>query len=408
MIETPGRIEPCFFEGSIPESLASLAIDFQVKAAELEGKLSRETAVEARELVRIMNCYYSNLIEGHNTKPKEIEEALHMAASQTAARPLLKEALAHIKVQKKIDQLFSAGKLPIPTSSEFVLWVHREFYEEMPEEFRFVERSDGSRVEVVPGKFRSSLEEDVEIGWHAPPSSGRVQVFMDHFSRRYASAEKQSINRIISVASAHHRFNYIHPFVDGNGRVSRLMSHAMALRAGVGGSGLWSISRGLARGLESNSEYKIMLNHADSPRRGDLDGRGNLSESALQEYCEWFLNVAIDQVTFSSYMFDLDGLEDRYRRLVDDVLGNKRACDLISAILKYGSLKRGDAHIVLRVSERTARNVLVELQESGFIKSDSPKTPVRVAFPLEHRHRFFPSLFSDVEVVPPSSPSFSF
>ncbi|WP_342636617.1 Fic family protein [Aquamicrobium defluvii] len=63
-------------------------------------------------------------------------------------------------------------------------------------------------------------------------------------------AGKWSSTRIIAIASAHHRFNYIHPFPDGNGRVSRLMSHVMALKAGVGGHGLWSISRGLARGLK--------------------------------------------------------------------------------------------------------------------------------------------------------------
>ena len=48
----------------------------------------------------------------------------------------------------------------------------------------------------------------------------------------------------MSMAVAHHRFNYIHPFPDGNGRVSRLMSHAMAWRAEVASHGLWSISRG--------------------------------------------------------------------------------------------------------------------------------------------------------------------
>ncbi|TIL77802.1 MAG: Fic family protein, partial [Mesorhizobium sp.] len=90
-------------------------------------------------------------------------------------------------------------------------------------------------------------------------------------------------------------------------------SHAMALKAGIGGNGLWSISRGLARGLKDRGEYKRMMDYADSPRQGDRDGRGNLSESALKDFVEWFLTVALDQVRFSITMFDLRRLEARYR-----------------------------------------------------------------------------------------------
>jgi Fic family protein len=83
------------------------------------------------------------------------------------------------------------------------------------------------------------------------------------------------------MATAHHRFNYIHPFYDGNGRVSRLMSHAMAHHAGIGAGGLWSVSRGLARGLQDGlpgrEEYREMMQLADRVRQGDRDGRGNLS-----------------------------------------------------------------------------------------------------------------------------------
>ena len=110
------------------------------------------------------------------------------------------------------------------------------------------------------------------------------------------------------MAAAHHRFNYIHPFPDGNGRVSRLVSHAMAWQADIAAHGLWSISRGLARGLDSRTEYKQMMDLADTPRQGDVDGRGNLSERALIEFVTWFLRVALDQVTFMSELFDLDNL----------------------------------------------------------------------------------------------------
>jgi Fic family protein len=151
-----------------------------------------------------------------------------------------------------------------------------------------------------------------------------------------------------------------------------------------------------------------MMDHADMPRQGDLDGRGNLSESALTTFAEWFLTVCLDQVRFSSVMFDLDRLEDRYRSLVRDVADDKRAGDLVAAVLKHGSLPRGDANLVLKTSERTARSTLNELVRRGFVKSASPKAPVRIAFPLDYRERLFPNLFTDAEaaVAEPSANAF--
>lgn len=138
-----------------------------------------------------------------------------------------------------------------------------------------------------------------------------------------------------------------------------------------------------------------MTDHADSPRRGDRDGRGNLSEAALRTFCEWFLKVAPDQITFSAKLFDLGGLEKRYRRRVEGTIDDKRAPDLISAVLRHGALERGDAQIVLKTSERTASNTLSKLTAAGYLTSSSPKTPVRLAFPLDYRGRLFPNLFAD-------------
>jgi len=405
MLETPARIEPLFFEDSIPAGLADLTVELQREASDLGRGLHPESAAELADLVRMMNSYYSNLIEGHNTRPKDIERALAGAELDPERRPLALEAKAHVEVQRAIDGMHLRGELQSPTSIDFVRWIHRQFYAEMPDEFRFIDGPDGMKAEIVPGEFRKLAAEDVTVGRHQPPSSDRVMAFMEHFSKRYVAAEKWASTRIVAIASAHHRFNYIHPFPDGNGRVSRLMSHAMALQAGIGGQGLWSISRGLARGLNDRGEYKRMMDHADSPRQGDRDGRGNLSEAALKDFVGWFLTVALDQVRFSTALFDLGRLEDRYRALVRDASDDKRAPDLVSAVLKHGSLARGEANYVLKTSERTARNTLNDLVKQSFLKSDSPKAPVRIAFPLDYRERLFPNLFTDAEINVPEPPA---
>jgi Fic family protein len=398
MLETPGRIEPCFFEEHIPAELADLSVDIQREASGLGQGLHPDSAAELADLVRVMNCYYSNLIEGHNTRPRDIEKALAGAELEEETRPLALEARAHVIVQRAIDEMHRNGTMPVTTSVEFLTWVHKAFYDEMPEEFRVIEHPNGTSEPIVPGRMRQPGDSEVSVGRHNPPSSARVAAFMEHFDKRFQIAARSASGRIIAIASSHHRLNYIHPFPDGNGRVSRLMSHAMALNAGIGGQGLWSISRGLARGLKDRGEYKRMMDLADSPRRGDRDGRGNLSEAALKTFSAWFLNVSLDQITFSAKLFDLAGLDKRYRRLVADTIEDKRAPDLISAVLRHGMLDRGDAQVVLKTSERTSRNTLKQLTTAGYLTSSSPKTPVRLAFPLDYRERLFPNLFADADL----------
>jgi Fic family protein len=98
--------------------------------------------------------------------------------------------------------------------------------------------AEGRHFRMEPGEWRSRPEHDVAVGRHIPPSSERVADFMAHFEGRFRFDRLGKAGRIMAIASAHRRFNYIHLFPDGNGRVSRLMSHAMASAAGIGAHGL--------------------------------------------------------------------------------------------------------------------------------------------------------------------------
>jgi Fic family protein len=408
VIEASTRIEPCLFESDVPAALTDLAVEIQAESASIGRNLNADSLAALADLVRIMNSYYSNLIEGHNTRPRDIERVLAGHEVEQDKRPLALEAKAHVDVQRAIDIAHRSGKLPVPVSAKFISWLHKCFYDEMPEEFRFAERKDGTKIPIVPGKFRSEPGDDVDVGWHQPPSSAVVASFMDYFEKRFSPAEARAGSRILAIPAAHHRFNYIHPFIDGNGRVSRLMSHAMVLRAGIGGGGLWSISRGLARGLAGRHEYKMAMNAADSPRRGDLDGRGNLSQAALIEFSEWFMKIMLDQIRFSKAVFRLDGLEERYKDLLVHLNLEPRAVDLVATVFRMGQLERGDAGSALRASERTARNSVSKLTQMGFLKSETPKGALRIAFPIDYREKLFPNLFADAPIEAPAPPTHKF
>jgi Fic family protein len=392
--ETPSRMEPCLLDETGPV-IIDLVASLSGATHALGARLHPKSAAGLAELVRVMNCYYSNLIEGHNTTPREIERALQDRLDASEERRNLQiEARAHIRVQREVDRLHATGELPEPASVEFIRWLHRAFYEDAPEAMLRIEGA-GRVLHMTPGTFRSRPEEDVDVGRHLPPASDRVEAFMAHFERRYRFADLGMGSRIAAMAAAHHRLNYIHPFLDGNGRVSRLMSHAMALSAGIGAHGLWSVSRGLARGLTSRGDYKRMMDYADSPRQGDLDGRGNLSRRALAEFTEWFLKVCLDQVTFMGGLFALDTLVGRLKAYVDRRDLKPEAFSLLEQALQRGELPRGDAARVTGLKERSARDLLGALTQDGILASDTPKGPVSLRFSLDAIEILFPSLFPE-------------
>jgi Fic family protein len=172
------------------------------------------------------------------------------------------------------------------------------------------------------------------------------------------------------------------------------MSHAMAHEAGIGAHGLWSISRGLARGLKSRGEYKSMMDQADTPRQGDLDGRGNLSRRALIDFVLWFLKVALDQVQFMTTLFELDSLSQRLRRYVERSESLKpEASRLLEEALMRGEFQRGEMARIAGLPERSARRVLNDLVSAGLLASDTPKGPVSLRFPADALDVLFPRLF---------------
>lgn len=190
-----------------------------------------------------MNCYYSNLIEGHHTHPVDIERALKSDFSEDARqRNLQLEARAHISVQQWIDH--GGLKEGRAYQVEGILEIHRRFCDLLPEDLLWAEDpATKESAQVVPGGLRSR---DLKVGTHVAISPAAVPRFLDRFSLVYGKTSKT--DAIIAIAAAHHRLLWIHPFMDGNGRVARLMSHAVTLDLLETGA-VWSIARGLARNV---------------------------------------------------------------------------------------------------------------------------------------------------------------
>jgi Fic family protein len=386
--EAVALMEPLVLGSSAPgrARLEDLALEVATKSASLKSSLPGSIVSALAELVRVMNCYYSNLIEGHDTHPYDIERALKSDYSaDPKKRNLQLEAEAHIAVQAWIDE---SRQLDVFDSS-LIQEIHRRFCDLLPDELLLVESSEsGETARVIPGEFR---RRDVIVGRHVPVSCGAIPRFMQRYRSAYSGLNR--IEKIISTPAAHHRLLFIHPFLDGNGRVARLVSYAQLLQAAET-SGIWSVARGLARNV---NRYKQHLASCDQTRWNDLDGRGNLSERALSDFTEFFLEICLDQIDYMQSVIEPAGLHKRVLAWADEERGKGQllpgAPKLLEAVLFRGAIPRSEIPALLGVVDRQSRRVVASLLARGVLRSGGDREPVSLAFPIQAAASWFPGLF---------------
>jgi Fic family protein len=388
-------MEPMLPNMADPE-LAELSRRIFVEGGALRASVPHaETRRCMSVLVREMNSYYSNLIEGHKTLPRDIERALRDDYLDDARMRLNQhQARAHIEVQAEmVARLENEPDLNV-YGQEFLCWLHASFYRHLPEEACAGRTESGRLYRLDIGDLRTF---NVDVGRHTPPDYCKLDAFLRRFSNVYRSDGILETNRLSALAAAHHRLAWIHPFGDGNGRVARLQSHAALVQLGVDADGLWALSRGLAR---HRSVYYRRLAVADGARRNDYDGRGNLSAVGLQEFCLFFLKTMLDQIEFMAGLLNTDGLLHRIGDYVHRESGITRHADrlvrLLSAAFREGTVSRGQVPDIVGLKPSASRQVTALALREGLLQSPSPKGSLSIAFPAKVLDAYFPRLFLDL------------
>jgi Fic family protein len=372
--------------------LRDLAYDLARDATALAQRLHPETVAAIGDLVRGMNCYYSNLIEGHDTRPVEIDRALKADFSaDPEKRDLQLEAAAHIEVQAALD----AGLHDTTErATEIATDIHRRFCERLPPDLLLVrDKETGRTHQVIPGALRDFA---VTVGRHVPPLPEELPSWFTRLDD-WKRAGTGRAERVVAIAALHHRFLWVHPFGDGNGHAARLLAHALFRQIGLG-SPLWSVSRGLARQAE---RYKALLSDADAPPQGAQDGRGILSDGRLAAFCAFFLETCLDQVGFMRRLLEPEALILRLQEFVgaESAVGrlDRRVLPVLRQAVLLGSVPRRELPQLTGVAERQARRIVAPLVERGLLQG-SKEEPLRIAFPLAESERVFPHLWR----IPPA------
>ena len=373
------------------EPLLARAHDLSRAATLLAGT---PVPLELRSLLRSMNSYYTNRIEGQHTRPHEIDQALRKDFSKDAKLAAKQRlAVAHIEAEVTLEQRYAGAQgAHALYSPEAVQEIHQALFGRLPAGDLLNDEGEA----ILPGQLR---QPEVQVGQHVAPAFASVPAFLQRWGSYYGQVRRGEA-ALVAMACAHQRLGWVHPFADGNGRVMRLHTHAVLNALGYTG-GLWSPLRGFARSTE---RYYALLADADSLRRGDLDGRGNLSEQALMAWADYVLDVCQDQVGFMAGLLDFETLMARLEAcLVFEATVEKSGVrqeslrGLHYLFLSGQEMPRGAFKAMLGMSDRGATDALGALVKRGLLKSDSPQGKVRFGLPLHALRFLFPRLWPEAE-----------
>ncbi len=394
-------ITPYITQVKASGELQDLAVELYKLDAILNAKLPDSLRKPIIYLLRVVNSFYSNKIEGNPTHPAEI---LHLqeAGKQSVPSDDLLEIKQYVEVQIRLaNSEISSEVVCTPT---FLQNIHKSFYDDLPEKFLAIENPEsGEIIRLTPGEFRNR---DVKVGRHIPPEPEEVIRLLGWFERIYHPQKIHGIERIFAAAASHHRLMWIHPFLDGNGRVGRLFTDNYMRCAGLGGYGLWSMSRGFGRETKS---YYAALSSADRERQGSNDGRGILSDKGLLKFTEYFIQTALDQVKYFLGLLEPQKLNERIdvyfemrsRGALVSSTGKRlpqiriEARDIYRKLLS-GPQRRSDIQKMFKekgqnVGEKTLRTLIFQMSNAGLVNAPA-RQPITLALSPSSIELLFPHL----------------
>jgi len=397
MFVTP--IIPETNEMKIDNNLLKKAETVVVESAKLTGGHNIHFISALKELLRITNSYYSNRIESEGTHPIDIERAMKKDfSSDNKEKNLQQLSLIHIEVQKYLEKKALDDSEDKLFSKNTILDIHEKFYSKDEMKHTLDIKHGDLSVSMVPGELRNG---PVKIGLHIPPSDDELNSCFNEFETLYNQCIPNTKTiKLINVLCSHHRLVYIHPFFDGNGRISRLYLDYLFQRINLDGYGLWNLSRGLARNIEG---YQDALSKADEPFRGGYnDGRGNLSLKGLAYFLEYMLDMALDQISYMSSVIRIDQISSRISNYVKFAEQNmyfnikplpKHSNAIFQTLLIQGEIPRNSVKDILGVSKPTAIKIVRELEERGYVQSNESSSPIRIKLNSHFAAEIIPELF---------------
>lgn len=195
-------------------TLLSQADEFRQRLASMRP-LPPEALKKIEEALAIEYTYESNRIEGNTLTLQETELVVNEGV--TVSGKSMREHLEAINHAEAIDYIKDFAKNQVEISERTVKEIHALV-------LHGINRENAGRYRNVPVMISGST--------HMPPQPYLIEKQMEDFMRTFSDMEARNTHPVLTAAYLHDELVRIHPFIDGNGRTSRLLMNLYLLRNG--------------------------------------------------------------------------------------------------------------------------------------------------------------------------------
>ena len=190
-------------------------VDVQKEQLSALRPLPEEALKKIQDALDIEYTYESNRIEGNTLTLQET--ALVVNEGVTISGKSMREHLEAINHAEAISYIKDIAKQDIEISERTIKEIHALI-------LHGIDRENAGRYRTVPVMISGST--------HMPPQPYLIEKQMEDFILRFKQMEAEKVHPVLIAAYLHDELVRIHPFIDGNGRTSRLLMNLYLLRHG--------------------------------------------------------------------------------------------------------------------------------------------------------------------------------
>lgn len=270
----------------LDSKVANLVIGLEplrTKYLEMEATTPPWVFFGVKNLFQTIESVVSARIEGNNTTIADYVEAARASDNHDTVDEKIKMIL---NVEKGIKFIESQNTNHMTIDKEFILHLHHIVVEGLSSR-------PGAEGDKRPGAYRDTPRK-ITNSKHNLPAPADIHDLMDSLIA-FINASLPHQMDLVKIAQVHHRFVWIHPFGNGNGRVVRLLTYAMLAKCGY-------IDKNGARLLDPAAVFgNNKFVYYDK-----LSGADDLSEDGLIKWCEYMLDGLTDEVRKIDQLLDGD------------------------------------------------------------------------------------------------------
>lgn len=296
-------------EPSFGSSLTDLILELEgLRNRRLGGSTQPSVFFQLKHIFHMLESIGSARIEGNNTTVAEyIETSLNPPAK-------LPPSIREINNVEKAMRFVETYVIDRPINRTFIYEIHNMVVEGL------LPPPDGEG-DKTPGMHRKSNVK-IAMSSHKPPDWNRVDEYMEELVA-FINKKDASKYDLLKTAIAHHRFVWIHPFTNGNGRTVRLFTYAMLVRQGFNVD-VGRIINPAAVFCSNRDAYYDHLEKADSG-----------TDAGILEWCEYVLGGLSTEIKKIDRLLDYDYLQKEILLpTIHYALDRKQITDVESKVLR--------------------------------------------------------------------------